>query len=59
MAKIAGEIASFEILARIHFNLQVAVCPTKIWSVPGTYHNYINPNIDTMANIDIVMLPFF
>ncbi len=44
MAKKAGEIAPFEILARIHFNLQVAVCPAKIWSVLCTYHNYINPN---------------
>ncbi len=44
MAKKAGEIAPFKILARIHFNLQVAVCPAKIWSVLCTYHNYINPN---------------
>jgi hypothetical protein len=44
MAKKAGEIAPFKILARIHFNLQVAVCPPKIWSVLHTYHNYINPN---------------
>ncbi len=41
---MAGGIAPFEILARIHFNLQVAVCPAKIWSVLHTYHNYINPN---------------
>ncbi len=46
MAKKAGEIAPFQILSRIHFNLQVAVCPAKIWSVLRTYHNYINPNID-------------
>ncbi len=44
MAKKAGGIAPFEILARIHFNLQVAVCPAKIWSLLHTYHNYINPN---------------
>jgi hypothetical protein len=44
MAKKAGEIAPFKILARIHFNLQVAVCPAKIWSVLRTYHNYLNPN---------------
>jgi hypothetical protein len=44
MAKKAGEIAPFEILARIHFNLQVAVCPAKIWSVLCTYHKYINPS---------------
>jgi hypothetical protein len=44
MAKKAGKIAPFEILARIHFNLQVAVCPAKIWYVHFTYHNYINPN---------------
>ncbi len=47
--KKAGEIAPFEILARIHFNLQVAVCPAKIWSVLCTYHNYINPNSDIIC----------
>ncbi len=49
MAKKAGEIAPFEILARIHFNLQIAVSPAKIWSVLCTYHNYINPNINLVA----------
>ncbi len=44
MAKKAGGIAPFKILARIHFNLQVVVCPAKIWSVLRTYHYYINPN---------------
>jgi hypothetical protein len=50
MAKKAGGIAPFEILARIHFNLQVAVCPAKIWSVLRTYHNYINPNRDEFVH---------
>jgi hypothetical protein len=33
MDKKSGEIAPDGILVRIHFNLQVAVCPAKIWSV--------------------------
>jgi hypothetical protein len=33
MDKKSGEIAPHGISARIHFNLQVAVCPAKIWSV--------------------------
>jgi hypothetical protein len=33
MDKKSGEIAPHGILVRIHFNLQVAVCPVKTWSV--------------------------
>ena len=31
--KNLGKVAPHGILVRIHFNLQVAVCPAKIWSV--------------------------
>jgi hypothetical protein len=56
MAKKAEEIAPFEILARIHFNLQVAVCPAKIWSVLCTYHNYINPNTHQSPGLPVMLV---
>jgi hypothetical protein len=56
MAKKAGEIAPHGILARIHFNLQVAVCPAKIWSVLCCGAIEITPDAISIAPVPTITI---
>ncbi len=56
MDKKSGEITPNRISVRIHFNLQVAVCPAKIWSVISYGAININTDAITIASIPTITI---